>query len=731
METIEPFYENSQEHLHDELLMVDLMINAQVIKHRAAKQSINPLPGLYIRDEEIEELLQRNPGYSQWVNKPELVNEQYQIINTMIDSLHDLIKTKLHNARTRNIPLKLAELSQIYELNGRELQIFIICMAPEFDSKYGKLFGFLQDDVTKKAPTVELVLNLLCDTFGDKNKTRIHFTAQSKLFRYDLLEFIIAPAEPLKPLISKSIKANERIINYLLDDNRVDDDLFTMVTPVATAHTLETLALPEDIRTHFRDFIHYSGSTVPQNFIFSFYGPYGTEIQDMAAVICKAIGTTLLAVDLQAIYQSGLYFERCIDLLLRESRITKTALYLKNIDALFADSERNNYLKRYLLDQLNENSLLTFVSSREMLPLYGEFTRQKLIVVEIPLPAYDARKLLWETNLEPHQLSPEVDIHEIAGKYNLTAGQIHEVVSTAGVYAQWREPAAPVIGKKDIEEATHIHSNQRLGKLAKRIQPKHRWDDIILIEDIKEQLFELVKMFRYKHVVYNEWGFDKKLSLGKGISALFYGEPGTGKTLAAEIIAAELGMDLYTIDISSIVSKYVGETEKNLSRIFDEAESSNAILFFDEADAIFGKRTEVKDSHDRYSNIEVSYLLQRIDEYNGVVIMATNFHKNMDEAFERRLHYAINFPMPEEPARLQIWQRIYPADAPQADIDFALLAKKLKISGGHIKNIALQSAFYAADFHGDKRITMQLVKKACKAEFKKMGRLWDDKTLPG
>jgi SpoVK/Ycf46/Vps4 family AAA+-type ATPase len=218
------------------------------------------------------------------------------------------------------------------------------------------------------------------------------------------------------------------------------------------------------------------------------------------------------------------------------------------------------------------------------------------------------------------------------------------------------------------------------------------------------------------------------MSLGKGISALFYGEPGTGKTLAAEIISNELTMDMYKVDLASVISKYVGETEKNLDVIFNEAKISNCILFFDEADSLFGKRTVIKDSHDRYANVEVSYLLQKIDEYQGMVIMATNFASNLDPAFERRLHFSIKFLFPDESSRLRIWKNIFPEKTPLDDnINFEMLAKNLAISGGDIKNIALTSAFYLAESSmPEKKLTMNLLLKACRYEYEKIGRLWDD-----
>jgi SpoVK/Ycf46/Vps4 family AAA+-type ATPase len=222
--------------------------------------------------------------------------------------------------------------------------------------------------------------------------------------------------------------------------------------------------------------------------------------------------------------------------------------------------------------------------------------------------------------------------------------------------------------------------------------------------------------------VYTEWGFSRKHSLGKGVNMLFSGPSGTGKTMAAGVIAAELGLDCYKIDLSTVVSKYIGETEKNLNRIFAEAETSNAVLFFDEADALFGKRTEVKDSHDRYANIEVNYLLQKMEEHEGVVILATNLSKNIDESFLRRVHFSVVFPLPERDERLLVWQQVFPAEAPVGDdVDRDFLARRLKITGGNIKNIAVGAAFLAK--REDSTITMRHVVLSAKREFQKIGRL--------
>ena len=236
------------------------------------------------------------------------------------------------------------------------------------------------------------------------------------------------------------------------------------------------------------------------------------------------------------------------------------------------------------------------------------------------------------------------------------------------------------------------------------------------------QLHEITNQVRQKYIVYDNWSFGKKLAPSMGLNILFAGPSGTGKTMAAQIMANELALDLYKIDLATVVSKYIGETEKNLDRIFEEAQDSNAILFFDEADAIFGKRSEVKDSHDRYANIEIAYLLQRMEEYDGIVILATNLRKNLDDAFARRMHFCVEFPLPEEQDRYQIWQRVFPEEAPVSDdIDLKFMDRQFKITGGNIKNIALGAAFMAAGDGGI--INIQHLIRATKREYQKIGRL--------
>jgi SpoVK/Ycf46/Vps4 family AAA+-type ATPase len=269
----------------------------------------------------------------------------------------------------------------------------------------------------------------------------------------------------------------------------------------------------------------------------------------------------------------------------------------------------------------------------------------------------------------------------------------------------------------ELWDACRTRSRPRLEDLAERIEPVAGWEDLILPDTQLRALGDVAAHVRGRARVYEDWGFSSKGARGLGISALFAGVSGTGKTMAAEVLAGELRLDLYRIDLSQIVSKYIGETEKNLSRVFNAAEEGGAILLFDEADALFGKRSEVKDSHDRYANIEISYLLQRMESYRGLAILTTNLKPALDAAFVRRLRFVVQFPFPEAAQRAAIWRRVFPADTPTEELDFAKLAR-LNVAGGHIRNIALNAAFIAASTGEPVRMTHLL--RAAQSEYAKL-----------
>ncbi|CAG0978700.1 partial ATP-dependent zinc metalloprotease FtsH 3, partial [Anaerolineae bacterium] len=340
--------------------------------------------------------------------------------------------------------------------------------------------------------------------------------------------------------------------------------------------------------------------------------------------------------------------------------------------------------------------------------------------LEMGVPEYDERVQQWRQYLNGSTL----DIDELAYKFKLTGGQIRDAVSMAYDMAAWRGEGQPTL--EDLYSASREQNNRKLTDLAVKIQPRYAWEHIVLPQDRVQQLQEICNQLRYAVQVYEKWGFGGRVANSRGLSALFAGQSGTGKTMAAEIIAKELGLELYKIDLASVVSKYIGETEKNLSRLFEAAEHSGAILFFDEADALFGKRSEVKDSHDRYANIEIGYLLQRMESYDGIAILATNLRQNLDEAFTRRLDFLVDFPFPEEEDRLKIWQISFPTGAPIGkDVDLGFVARRYRMAGGNIRNAAIASAFLAAS-EDSTYIRMSHVTHAIRREHQKMGKLLNE-----
>ena len=337
------------------------------------------------------------------------------------------------------------------------------------------------------------------------------------------------------------------------------------------------------------------------------------------------------------------------------------------------------------------------------------------------MPGYAQRRALWSHYLGEPAVET-VDVGALAGQFALDSGRIRVVAAAAELAAQRRGDLAPCT--EDFFATARDDSSSRLGDLAYKIRPRHGWEDLVLPQEKMAVLREMTAMVRGHPKVLDEWGVIAKLAPSRAVTALFAGEPGTGKTIAAEVIAGDLGLDLYKIDLSSLVDKYIGETEKNLERIFTEAESANAILFFDEADAIFGKRTGVKDAHDRYANVGVSYLLQRMETFDGITILATNLRANLDDAFTRRLHFMVDFPFPDAAQRLRIWQALFPPGVPRAaDVDLPWMAQRFKLAGGSIRNIIVSAAYLAAE--AGEAVGMSHLLLSARRELQKMGRLSD------
>lgn len=425
-----------------------------------------------------------------------------------------------------------------------------------------------------------------------------------------------------------------------------------------------------------------------------FHGRRGSGRRRTAEALAGELGITLLALDLARAPVSTPDFEPALQLLFRQAWLQDALVYGEGLETL-QDNDRNPQAYQSLLAAVAEAGGVTILAGTQPWIPPGQGLTG-VITVDFPTPDADLRRDCWRSKLLSEDIIFEPrEVDALSDRFRLYSEQISDAIATGRNYARWRtaaQTAEDLPGEvqptlSDLFTAARAQSGHDLAALARKIEPIYTWDNIVLPADALAQMREICQQVEHRDQVLTKWGFGRKLSLGKGVNALFAGPTGTGKTMAAEIIVKELGLDLYKIDLSGVISKYIGETEKNLSRIFLAAENANAILFFDEADALFGKRSEVRDSHDRYANIEIAYLLQKMEQYDGIAILVTNLRQNMDDAFVRRLQFIVEFPFPDEANRDKIWRIHFPCETPRApDIDYAFLARQFRIAGGNIKD---------------------------------------------
>jgi SpoVK/Ycf46/Vps4 family AAA+-type ATPase len=713
------FFSTSIEHILAELERIDLLIKLHVLQAQSVYQNKAEFQGLFISEQEVERLLNQPIGHQIRANN--IKNSSLKEIHTVLSQMTESIAKRMHESSKRGVSLRLEKLSRRFNLTPFDVDTILICLALELDLKYERLFSYVQDDITRKRPSVDLILNLLCTSFKEKLAARKHFDSESPLFKHSILYVLDDLPQQKPPLLSKFLKIDERVAIYLLGENNIDSRLRPFTRLIGPNIQFKDLVLPIEVINHISSIVREKLTNI-HSLLFYFKGTYGVGKQSAAEAVCSKLGKKILVIEgnlLQGLESSS--YEDKISLIMREATLQESAIYWNGFDALFAE-DKLTFLDR-LIREIEVHTGLMFLSGSTDWEPTDALHHHTFVPIDFTIPSYKERLELWSRTLNGNTpVGSDVDLSDLSNKFCLSGGQIRDAFATARNRALLHSSEKRQISMNDLYGACRAHSNKKLATLSQKIEPKYRWDDIVLPNDQVSQLREITNHVKYKQLVYGDWGFGRKISLGKGLNVLFHGPSGTGKTMAAEIMANELELDLYKIDLSTVVSKYIGETEKNLSRIFQEAETSNAILFFDEADALFGKRSEVRDSHDRYANVEIGYLLQKMDEYEGIVILATNMKKNMDEAFTRRMHFSVEFPFPVENYRLRIWQNIFPGETPLTNnIDFNFLARKFNFSGGNIKNISLAAAFFAAD--NGQAVTMENLIQATKRELQKMGKL--------
>ena len=605
------------------------------------------------------------------------------------------------------VDLALPRLARLFELTRWEVDVILLCLASELDSRYERVFGYLADDLACRRPTSSMALDLLTDDHQTRAWGASALSESGRLHRYRLIEF--EPRGPHQP--GSTLRLDRRISEYL----------------TAPSHPA---SLPS--WSHWVEPFASDGQSAPPSPL----GPVRRALDDRGRLTVAFHGSvavarllterlaaelrqTVLVVDVALLEAATADVELEMRRSIRESLLAPAVLELDLPETAGDQAVVSALRLARLSSALSDLGWLTFIVSTYP-------------VVGAPAPgqpwltfAVDEREaigLLDRWRMAAAAEGVDLGLKEamsLASRYRFGAPELRNVFAAASLSGAGTPSGNSALAA--VEAACRDVSAAQLGGLAERIRPRATWDDVVLPDDTLSQIREIEHAARGRAIVLDEWGLAEKLSHGRGLSALFSGPPGTGKTMAAEVLAGSLRLDLYVVELATVVSKYIGETEKNLARIFDASEVGGGVLFFDEADALFGKRSEVKDAHDRYANIEVSYLLQRIESHTGLVILATNLKRNLDEAFLRRLSFLVEFPFPGNAERELIWRSVLPPRAPlAADIRWERLAEPFPIAGGNIRSAALHASYQAAA--AGRSIEMADLLRGVRRELDKLGK---------
>ncbi|MFM9446789.1 ATP-binding protein [Streptomyces acidiscabies] len=606
----------------------------------------------------------------------------------------------------------LGVLARRFGLSSLDLDLLLVAVAPDLDARFERLYGYLNDDLTRRRPTVGLALEL-CGVAG-ASAVRFRLGAGAPLVEGGLIEV----AEGERPPLSRVLVVPDRVTGYLLGSGATDVRLGGVVgegreDPTADAGEVRVAAAA--VGTGFVQLRSRGG-----------------DVEGLAVAALRAAGVGALVLD------AGAFGRRDVPVLARvvarEARLSGAGVVLGPLEALPDEPGERARVLRELCGALRGVPL--FVHGRGGWD--PGWAARTPVVLTVGAASVERQVERWRYALEgaasegfggvgsasdvaqPAHDTPDFDaLARAVAAHRLDSGQMRRA---ADVAVRSAALAGHPVGPDDLRVAVRAQNGAGLERLARRVEPGVGWDDLVLPPGTYRRLHELAVRARHRDQVLGQWGMRPGGGRGRGVIALFAGESGTGKTMSAEVVAADLGMDLYVVDLSTVVDKYIGETEKNLERIFTEASAVNAVLLFDEADAIFGKRSEVKDAHDRHANIESAYLLQRMESFDGIAILTTNLRANLDEAFTRRLDVVADFPVPDAVHRLDLWDRCLGKRLPRADdLDLPFCADRFELAGGSIRACAVTAAYLAAESEGP--LTMRQLVTAIAQEYRKLGRL--------
>ena len=589
-------------------------------------------------------------------------------------------------------PARIDRLSATFRLAPFDEDVLLLALAPRLEAEFSTLFERAQGRVSRSAPTMHLALALFRGDEGGR-LAQARFGPAAPLRRYALIEC----ADPGFALLS-SIGLDERLARYLIGEDLLDERVRRVLAEPPPG------ACPERQRAAVDGLARQIAERPPAAAVL--LGPGRSGRRAAAGDLAGRLGLRLAEVKPRLLPSDLDGRQALLPLLAREAALAGLAFLIDADPAALQDEgEARRAARQTAEDLLGKVDALVIAVAEEGYRVPPGVPHARLAALETA-----DRSALWNQALPPGHAIPPEAIELAAEHFKLGPGEIAIIAEDLGAGAGDGEA---------LWRACRETARAGLEELAERIAPNSGWDDIVLPASILHDLRAIAAQVRHRTQVYGRGGFGRKLARGRGITALFAGPSGVGKTMAAEVIARELGLDLYRIDLSSVISKYIGETEKNLKRVFDAAECSGAVLFFDEADALFGKRSEVKDSHDRYANIEVSYLLQRMESYSGLAILATNMKGHLDAAFLRRLRFVIDMPFPDASQRRAIWAQAFPAETATEKLDLDALSR-IEIAGGNIVVIAVNAAFLAAD--EGRPVGMTHIARAARAELRKLDK---------
>ncbi len=590
----------------------------------------------------------------------------------------------------------------LYNLSPLEWFCFLIAVFTKLDEKYLKMF--LQ---VENADTL---------TYGAILKLYFFESDVSEISDYYLVYNSLFKKMNSLCFENGELKIDNQLFKNIMSNGESEIDILGI--NLRLPEKSGSLVIREETAKKICGFIN--GSSESEAVYFHLHGEEGIGKKTLIYRVCDVLNKGFIYINLKECPVNSAGFFEFIMSAYREAFFNKSFICIGDFESILKNKELSENHINFMLKTASSFARIVFVLSDENSAVKRYL--ENFFCFELPIEDLTNEESfkIWKSELPKLNLGKDSDAQEMANKFTFTPKQIKNTILEAKRESVWHSSGQ--IDKSMICDAAHRQITSNLSDKATIIKKKHTWDELIMSKDQKEIIKRACDRIKYKHIVYDKWGMKNRILYGTGLSMLFTGPPGTGKTMAAGVVANELGLEIYKVDLSKVVSKYIGESEKNLCKVFNSAKKSNVILLFDEIDALFGKRTEVKDSHDKNANLETSYLLQKMEEYDGITIMTTNFIENIDQAFFRRLSYVVRFAFPDASSRKEIWRKMYPKETPLSkDIDFDFLADRFEISGGSIKNAALNSAFIAAS--ESTKVGMKHVVKALEYEIGKQGKM--------